>query len=128
VFTAHSLPVRVVDQGDPYPAQLHETAAAVAAAAELSTWSTAFQSAGRTPEPWLGPDVLDVLRTRAAAGVPGVVVCACGFVADHLEVAYDLDIEAAETARALGLPFARTRSVNDDPSVMRSLAAVVAGR
>lgn len=125
VFTAHSVPERVVALGDPYPTQLQETAAAVADRAGVTAWSVAWQSAGRTADAWLGPDVLDVLRDRAGAGSPGVVVCACGFTADHLEVAYDLDVEAAGVARALGLPFARSRSVNDDAAVMAALAAVV---
>lgn len=128
VFTAHSLPERILASGDPYPDQLRETAAAVAARRPGVPWSVGWQSAGRTPEPWLGPDILEVLRTRAAEGSPGVVVCACGFVADHLEVAYDLDIEAAALAAELELPFARTASVNDDPTVMAALAALVAGR
>jgi ferrochelatase len=125
VFTAHSLPERILGTGDPYPGQLEATARAVADVAGLSRWSVGWQSAGRTPEPWLGPDVLDVVRARAAAGAPGLVVSACGFVADHLEVAYDLDIEAASLAADLGLPFARTASVNDDPAVMRALADLV---
>jgi ferrochelatase len=125
VFTAHSLPQRILATGDPYPVQLEETAAAVAQRAGLAQWSVAWQSAGRTPEPWLGPDVLEVVRERAAAGVPGLVVSACGFVADHLEVAYDLDVEAAALAADLDLPFARTASVNDDPAVMRALADLV---
>ena len=128
VFTAHSLPQRILAAGDPYPQQLEETAGAVASSMSLSDWSVGWQSAGRTPEPWLGPDVLDIVRTAAADGVPGLVVCACGFIADHLEVAYDLDIEAAGVARELGLPFARTASVNDDEVVMNALAGVVAGR
>ncbi|HEU5033645.1 MAG TPA: ferrochelatase [Mycobacteriales bacterium] len=123
VFTAHSLPVRVAD--DTYPRQLGETAAAVAAAAGVQRWSVAWQSAGRTADEWLGPDILDVIRDRAAAGAPGLVVCACGFVSDHLEVAYDLDLEAAGRARELGLAFARTASVNADPAVMRALAELV---
>ena len=128
VFTAHSLPVRAVEGGDPYADQLQETAAAVAAAAGASRWSIAWQSAGRTPDPWLGPDVREVIRERAGAGASGLVVCACGFVADHLEVAYDLDIEAAQLAASLPLPFARTASVNDDGAVMTALAALVAAR
>ena len=128
VFTAHSLPERILASGDPYPDQLRATAETVAERAGLTTWSTAWQSAGRTPEPWLGPDVLEVVRDRAARGVPGVVICACGFVADHLEVAYDLDIEAAAVARDLGIPFARTASVNDDGAVMRELAWLVASQ
>ena len=128
VFTAHSLPERILAAGDPYPAQLRETATAVAARHPGVPWSVGWQSAGRTPEPWLGPDVLEVLRERSRDGSPGVVVCACGFVADHLEVAYDLDIEAASLAAQLELPFARTASVNDDPTVMSALAALVAAR
>jgi ferrochelatase len=128
VFTAHSLPARIVDAGDPYPDQLAATAAAVAERTGLAHWSVGWQSAGRTQEPWLGPDVADILRQRAAAGAPGIVVCACGFTADHLEVAYDLDIEAAELAAQLGLPFARTRSMNDDRAVLSALAGLVAER
>ena len=128
VFTAHSLPERILASGDPYPEQLAETAAAVAQECGLATWSVGWQSAGRTPEPWLGPDVLDIVRDRAARGTPGLVVSACGFVADHLEVAYDLDIEAAQLAAELGLPFVRTASVNDDASVMQALARLITSR
>jgi ferrochelatase len=126
LFTAHSLPERILATGDPYPQQLRETAETVAKSLALKDFSVGWQSAGRTPEPWLGPDVLDVVRQRAAAGAAGLVVCACGFVADHLEVAYDLDVEAAALARELGLPFARTASVNDDPAVMAALARLAA--
>lgn len=126
LFTAHSLPERVLAD-DPYPEQLRQSAAAVGDRLGLdpwSDWSIAWQSAGRTPEPWRGPDILDVLRELAATGATeGVLVCAQGFVADHLEVLYDLDIEAAGMADELGLAFARTRSLNDDPTVMAALAA-----
>lgn len=125
VFTAHSLPEKAVTAEDPYPDQVRATAESVATMADLFRWSTAWQSAGRTPDPWLGPDLLDVMRVRAEEGAVGIVVCACGFVSDHLEVAYDLDVEAATLANELGLPFARTRSVNDDPAVMAALAKVV---
>lgn len=125
VFTAHSLPQRITESGDPYPAQVRETAETVATRRAIERWSTGWQSAGRTPEPWLGPDILEVIRGRAAAGSPGVVVCACGFTADHLEVLYDLDIEASALAAGLGLPFARTASINDDPAVFAGLADVV---
>jgi ferrochelatase len=128
VFTAHSLPARIVDDGDPYPGQLMETATAVAQRLELPSWSVGWQSAGRTPEPWLGPDILDVVRDRAGHGAPGLVVCPCGFVADHLEVAYDLDIEAAGLAGSLGLPFARTATVGTSPEVIAALADLVASR
>jgi ferrochelatase len=128
VFTAHSLPQRILASGDPYPEQLQATASAVASSLGLSKWSVGWQSAGRTPEPWLGPDVLEIVRSAAAEGWPGLVVCACGFVSDHLEVAYDLDIEAAALAGELGVPFARTASVNDDAAVMTALAELVASR
>jgi ferrochelatase len=125
VFTAHSLPRRILDSGDPYPDQLRATAEAVSSRAGLARdqWSIGWQSAGRTADPWLGPDILEVLDTVAAEGrSPGVLVCACGFVADHLEVLYDLDIEASGRAAALGLAFTRTACVNDDASVMAALA------
>ena len=126
LFTAHSLPQRIIDGGDPYPDELRATAVAVAERLGLEEgrdWSIAWQSAGRTPEPWIGPDILEVIDSLADAGsVPGVVVSAVGFVADHLEVLYDLDIEAANRAAARGLAFARTACVNDDAAVMGALA------
>jgi ferrochelatase len=125
LFTAHSLPQRVLEFGDPYPDQLRETAAAVAELAELERWGVAWQSAGRTPEPWLGPDVLEAIEQLAAAGVPGVVVCACGFVSDHLEVLYDLDIEARQRALSLGVEFGRTASPNAAPELARAVAGAV---
>ncbi len=125
IFTAHSLPARILDTGDPYPTQLQETAKAVADIVGLDNWSVAWQSAGRTPEPWIGPDLLEVLRDRATTGVEGVVVCAAGFVSDHLEILFDLDVEATDEAAKLGLAFARTASPNDDPAFCRTLAAVV---
>ena len=125
VFTAHSLPARILETGDPYPRQLEETASAVAERAGVTRWSVAWQSAGRTPEPWIGPDLLSVLGERAEAGVEGVVVCPAGFVADHLEILYDVDVEARQVAEGLGLAFARTESPNDDPAFCATLAEVV---
>jgi ferrochelatase len=125
LFTAHSLPERILAEGDPYPEQLRETAAAIAEEAELERWGTAWQSAGRTADRWLGPDVLEALEQLAEAGVPGVVVCPCGFVADHLEVLYDLDIEAHDRAHALGVEFARTASPNDAPELARAVTDAV---
>ena len=126
LFTAHSLPQRIIDAGDPYPDELRSTAEAVATAAGLeswSSWSIAWQSAGRTPEPWIGPDILAVIDDLAESeNASGVVVCACGFVADHLEVLFDLDIEAKKHAEAKGLSFDRTSCVNDTASIMRALA------
>lgn len=125
LFTAHSLPVRILEFGDPYPDQLRETATAVAQRAGLRRWDIAWQSAGRTPDPWIGPDVLDKMQALAAEGRHGVVVCACGFTADHLEVLYDLDIEASARAAELGLAFARTASANDAPELARAVAGAV---
>lgn len=126
LFTAHSLPQRIIDGGDPYPEELRATAEAVAAAAGLASWSSwaiAWQSAGRTPEPWIGPDILEVIADLATSeSASGVLVCACGFVADHLEVLYDLDIEARAFATERNLAFDRTACVNDDPTIMTALA------
>ncbi len=127
LFTAHSLPQRIIDGGDPYPDELRSTAEAVAAELGLvegDDWQIAWQSAGRTPEPWIGPDILDVIDELGGddTGVGGVIVSACGFVADHLEVLYDLDIEAAQRAESHGLAFDRTACVNDDPAVIAALA------
>lgn len=125
LFTAHSLPERVLE-GDPYPDHLRASAEAIAERAGLDPWSgwgLAWQSAGRTPEPWRGPDVLEVVRDLAATGrADGVVVVPHGFAAEHLEVRYDLDVEAAGVARDVGLAFARSRVVDDDPVVMSALA------
>lgn len=129
LFTAHSLPQRVVADGDPYPAQVSASADAVAQAAGLGRsglgWEVAWQSAGRTPEPWIGPDVLEVLRRLGAEGAGAAVVCPVGFVADHLEVLFDLDVEARGVAAAAGLAFGRTASLNDDPRFCDILATVV---
>jgi ferrochelatase len=127
VFTAHSLPERILAMGDPYPNQLAETAKAVAERAGITRWSVGWQSAGRTPEPWIGPDLLSVLPMLVGAGAAGVVVCACGFVSDHLEVLYDLDVEARAEAARLGLAFARTPSPNADPSFCATVAEVIRG-
>jgi len=129
-FTAHSLPVRAVADGDPYPAQVAESGADIAGLLDLDadpsvTWGTAWQSAGRTDDPWIGPDLLAEMRRVAADGATAVVVCAVGFVSDHLEVLYDLDVEARDLAGALGLAFARTISLDDDPAFLAVLADVV---
>jgi ferrochelatase len=126
LFSAHSLPSRIVDLGDPYPDQLRETAEAVVERLGGADWATAWQSAGRTPEPWLGPDVRDVIREVAETGeADGVLVCPCGFVSDHLEILYDLDLEARAVADEVGIAFARTAVVNDDAAVLGALAARV---
>ena len=126
LFTAPSLPQRIIDGGDPYPNELRATAEAVASRISLregDQWSIAWQSAGRTPEPWIGPDILAVIDEFAdAKTTSAVLVSACGFVADHLEVLYDLDIEAKAHAAQRGLAFDRTACVNDDTEVLRALA------
>lgn len=128
IFTAHSLPARVLDTGDPYATQLEETAEAVAARVPVSRWRTAWQSAGRTPEPWLGPDLLEVLRALPAEGATAAVICPAGFVSDHLEVLYDIDVEARRVAGEVGLAMARTASLNDDPEFTAMLGALVEER
>jgi ferrochelatase len=126
VFTAHSLPARIVNDGDPYPDQLRRTAEAVAARAGVGRWRVAWQSAGRTPEPWIEPDIGEVLDELAAGGdTEGVLVCPAGFTSDHLEILYDLDVEASARAGNLGLAFARTESLNDDPRLCEAVANAV---
>lgn len=125
LFTAHSLPERLLVD-DPYPDQLAAGAASIAAEAGLDEWggwAIAWQSAGATDDAWRGPDILEVIAELGTdAAVDGVVVCPHGFTTDHLEVAYDLDIEARRAAEAAGLAFARTRVVDDDTAVFAALA------
>jgi protoporphyrin/coproporphyrin ferrochelatase len=128
VFTAHSLPERILANGDPYRDQLLETSRLVAERAGLEGWSFAFQSASPTGEPWLGPDVLDELVRLHDAGVRSVLVAPVGFVSDHLEILWDLDVEARERAAELGLELERIESLNDDPAFIRALAALVEER
>jgi protoporphyrin/coproporphyrin ferrochelatase len=125
VFTAHSLPARILDEGDPYRDQLLDTCRLVADRAALTDWSFSFQSESPTGEPWLGPDILDHLADLRAQGVQRVLVCPVGFVADHLEIRWDLDHEAAERAEELGLGFARIEMPNADPAFVAVLAALV---
>src|SRR3954452_3846311 len=125
VFTAHSLPERILADGDPYREQLLETSRLVAERAGLERWSFAFQSASTTGEPWLGPDILDELDRLAGECVGKVLVAPVGFVSDHLEVLWDLEIEAREKAAELGLELERMESMNDDPAFIRALAGVV---
>jgi ferrochelatase len=125
VFTAHSLPARILDEGDPYKDQLLETAQLVAESTHVPSWSFAFQSESPTGEPWLGPDILDELERLHATGVRKVLVTPIGFVADHLEIYWDIDTQARERAAELGLDLERTESLNDDPAFIRVLAGVV---
>jgi ferrochelatase len=125
IFTAHSLPARILQSGDPYRDQLLETAQLVADRAGVTDWSFSFQSESPTGEPWLGPDILDHLDDLHGRGVREVLVCPVGFVADHLEIRWDLDHEAADKARELGLGFGRIEMPNADPAFVRVLAGLV---
>jgi ferrochelatase len=111
--------------GDPYKAQLLETSGLVAEAAGLGEWSFSFQSESPTGEPWLGPDILDHLTALHESGVDDVLVCPVGFVSDHLEIRWDIDVEAQERAAALGMRLARIEMPNADPDFVRTLAGIV---
>ena len=125
VFTAHSLPARILDEGDPYRDELLETSELVAERAAVQHWSFSFQSESPTGEPWLGPDILDHLTDLDARGVRDVLLCPVGFVADHLEIRWDLDTEAAQRAAELGMRLRRIEMPNDDPAFVRALAGIV---
>jgi protoporphyrin/coproporphyrin ferrochelatase len=127
VFTAHSLPARILDEGDPYKDQLLETARLVADSAGVEDWSFSFQSESPTGEPWLGPDILDHLEVLSAHGVEDVLVCPVGFVSDHLEIRWDIDHEAIDKARELGVRLDRIEMPNDDPRFVRAVAGIVQG-
>jgi len=127
IFSAHSLPERIVSAGDTYPDQLRESADRAARLAGVTRYDVAWQSAGRTTETWLGPDILDVLAAKAAGGVTCVVSCPIGFVSDHLEVLFDIDVDAQRVAREVGITLVRTDSLNDDPGFISVLADVVRG-
>ena len=125
IFTAHSLPARILESGDPYKDQLLETSRLIAERAGLDEWSFSFQSESQTGEPWLGPDILDHLEELHERGMTGVLVCPVGFVADHLEIRWDLDHEAAELAGELGLGFRRIEMPNAEPAFVQVLAGLV---
>jgi len=127
VFTAHSLPARILDEGDPYKDQLLETARLVADSAGVDDWSFSFQSESPTGEPWLGPDILDHLADLAGRGVDDVLICPVGFVSDHLEIRWDIDTEAQDKARELGIRVDRIEMPNDDPRFVHALAEIVRG-
>ncbi|MEI8404288.1 MAG: ferrochelatase [Actinomycetes bacterium] len=127
LVTAHSLPARIIEAGDPYPDQLADSARQIADAAGIEHFEVGWQSAGRTPEPWLGPDILEHIAGLPARGIRAVVVCPVGFVADHLEVLYDVDIDAARVAAEAGVLLERTASLNDDPTFIDVLARAVLG-
>ena len=125
IFSAHSLPQKIVAAGDPYPQELIETSKLIATQLALPHWTFAYQSASATGEPWLGPDVLDVIADNAAA-FRNIVCCTVGFVSDHLEVLFDLGIEARDKCAELNLNFRRAETINADPTVMDALAGLAA--
>jgi ferrochelatase len=130
VFTAHSLPQRILAEGDPYDAQCRETATLVAERAGLPAerWSWSYQSQGRAPGPWMGPDLGDHVRELADRGVRDVVVVPVGFVSDHVELLYDIDVRARGIAEELGVRLERPPALNDDPRFVRVLAELVRER
>ena len=127
VFSAHSLPVRVLKMCDPYDNQLKETAALVATKAGLqeSQWSWSYQSAGRSPEPWLGPQLQDYLPELTEKGIHNVVSIPVGFVCDHVEILYDIDIQAQQVAREVGIRLERPPALNTDPIFIEAVAKVI---
>jgi ferrochelatase len=122
IFSAHSLPMRALAAGDPYPDELMATSELVANKLGLPRWTFAYQSASTTGEPWLGPDILEVIERQAAGKVKHVLSCTVGFVSDHLEVLYDLGIETRNKCTDLGLDFRVARVINADEVVMHALA------
>ena len=126
IFSAHSLPERIIEMGDPYPQQLNETATKVAALCDVSNWQFAWQSAGQNGMVWLGPDIQDVLRQIGTEeGVKYALICPIGFVSDHLEVLFDIDIECQAVAAEVGMRLKRTESLNTDPEFIATLADVL---
>jgi ferrochelatase len=130
VFSAHALPARILKEGDPYQDQLWETAGLVATRTALADgqWSWAYQSAGRTPEPWLGPRYEDHLEALAIQGKQNLVAVPVGFVSDHVEILFDLDIQAQKKAQSLGIRLERPAALNDDPLFIDCLADEVSQR
>lgn len=127
VFTAHALPVRVVESGDPYAAEVAATAKAVAQAAGITRFRQAYQSAGRTPEPWTGPDIAQVIDDESANGVRKFLAVPIGFVCDHTEILFDIDRQAAQIAREFATTLRRTESLNTSPTFIRMLEDLVRG-
>jgi protoporphyrin/coproporphyrin ferrochelatase len=125
VFTAHSLPVKVVESGDPYAEEIAATARAVAERAGVTRFERAYQSAGRTPEPWIGPDLGSVIEQLSRGGTRKVLVVPIGFVCDHTEILFDIDIQAARIARDAGTSLRRTESLNTSPTFIRALEDIV---
>ncbi len=129
IFSAHSLPQRMIDQGDPYADQLRETAEAVADVAGVSEWQLAYQSvSGAAREPWLGPSVEEVMDEIADRGATSVLVDPIGFIADHVETLYDNDVEHRRHAGSIGLEFHRPRCLNEHPGLITTLTDVILSR
>lgn len=127
IFTAHSLPEKIVASADPYPEELRASAEAVASRARLAEWRLAYQSAGATAEPWLGPDAAEVITELAQDGHKAVLLVPIGFVCDHVEILYDIDVEYQGLAKRLGIQLERTASLNDDPGLVAAVADVIRG-
>ncbi|MGH7700157.1 MAG: ferrochelatase [Gemmatimonadales bacterium] len=124
IFTAHSLPRRILAEGDPYPDELLASARTVAEALGLGEWHFAYQSAGASPEPWLGPDAGEALARLADEGVRDFLIVPIGFVCDHVEILYDIDVQYRTLASELGVRLERTASLNDDPLLIEALADI----
>jgi protoporphyrin/coproporphyrin ferrochelatase len=125
VFTAHSLPARVIASGDPYADEVAGTASGVASRCGLTGYRLAYQSAGRTPEPWIGPDVSDLIREAAAGGAHRFLIVPIGFVCDHTEILFDIDVQAQAAARDAGASLRRTESLNTAPTFIAALESLV---
>ncbi|MBI2818060.1 MAG: ferrochelatase [Acidobacteria bacterium] len=125
IFTAHSLPEKILSNGDPYDSEVRETAAAVAARCGLVNWRFAYQSQGATAEPWLGPKVEPLIEEISSSECERVLIAPIGFVADHVEVLWDIDIYFRRFARERGVELRRTESLNDSPAFIHALAEVV---
>jgi ferrochelatase len=125
IFSAHSLPERILEIKDPYPEQLKDTGRAIAERLGIKDWVIAWQSAGRTPEPWLGPDIVEVIRNLSGQGYDAMLSCPVGFISDHLEILYDIDIECQNAARELGVHLVRSANLNADPDFIAALAGVL---
>jgi len=125
IFTAHSLPQRILAAGDPYPEELLASAKQVAQRLRLKDWRFAYQSAGATSEPWLGPDAEEIITELAKSGHNAILLVPIGFVCDHVEILYDIDVEYQALAQRLGVQLERTKSLNDDPGLVAAVAEVV---
>jgi ferrochelatase len=127
LFTAHSLPIRAVESGDPYPEEVAVTARGVAERAGVTRYERAYQSAGRTPEPWLGPDIAAMIDEQSGRGLRRFLIVPIGFVCDHTEILFDIDVQAAQVAREFATSLRRTESLNTSPTFIAMLEDLVRG-